>query len=103
MLTDFKEDLKLGNEAEHLVKRVLSNLTTQYAFEVVGDQREYRYKGDIKAIGADGNETMIEVKNDSCIASSGNILCEEENYIKADNRMIKGNMHCDSDIFCVVS
>ena len=46
---------------------------------------------------------MIEVKNDSCIASSGNILCEEENYIKADNRMIKGNMYCDSDIFCIVS
>ena len=103
MLNDFKADLELGREAEYLVKEILSGLTADYTFEAIGDQKEYYYKGDIRATGADGKEFYIEVKNDSCIAKSGNILCEEENYIKDSGRMIKGNMHCGSDIYCIVS
>ena len=103
MLNNFKEDLEQGKEAERLVKEVFSGLTAQYTFEAIGDQREYYYKGDIRATGADGREFYIEVKNDSRIAASENILCEDENYIKDSGRMIKGNMHCDSDYFCIVS
>lgn len=103
MLSNFKDDLKLGRNAEYLVKRVLSELAVQYAFEVVGDQPEYYYKGDIIATGEDGSQTMIEVKNDSRIADSGNILCEEEVLYKDSGRIAKGNMHCESDIYCVVS
>lgn len=103
MLKEFKKDLEAAKDAELLVLEVLADLTTLYNFQWVGDQRQYRYKGDIKATTADGKEIFIEVKDDKCIAATGNVLCEEENFIKDTGRFIKGNMYSDTDIFCVVS
>lgn len=103
MLKDFFNDLENAKQAELLVRDTLAALTTDYTFFAVGDVKEYRYKGDIKAVDKAGNEIFIEVKDDSRIADTGNILCEEENYIKDGDYYIKGNMCCDSDIYCIVS
>jgi hypothetical protein len=103
MLKDFFGDMENAKQAELLVRDTLAALTKDYTFEAVGDVKEYRYKGDIKAIDAAGNELFIEVKDDSRIADTGNILCEEENYIKDNDYFIDGAMRCDSDIYCVVA
>ena len=103
MLTNFEADKQAAKAAEKLVRDLLSNLTIGYTFEDVSEEREYRYKGDIRATAATGETIYIEVKDDSRIAQTGNILCEEENYIKETDRYIKGNMKSDYDIYAVVS
>ena len=103
MLENFEKDLAEGKEAELIALGILADQTTQYNFTWVGDLRECRYKGDILATAADGTEYYIEVKNDKDIATTGNVLCEDENYIKESGRFIKGNMWNDTDYFAVLS
>ena len=104
MLYNFKTDLEAAKAAEVLVGEVLSSMTNEYTFEDVSDIREYYYKGDIKATSlSTGEEFFIEVKNDSRIADTHNVLCEHEVYIKETGRYEKGNMFCDYNIYCVVS
>lgn len=103
MVRDFYSDLEKAKSAETLVATVFSSLTNDYKFEEVGDQKEYFYRGDIKATAADGREIFIEVKNDSRIAETHNVLCEEEVYYKSDGYFGKGNMKSNYDIYCVVS
>lgn len=100
---EFNRDREAAREAEQIVLNTFTSLASGYTFTDVSDVRECRYKGDILATAADGRQFFIEVKNDRDIATTGRVLCEEENFIKEDGRFIKGNMHCDSDIFCVVS
>ena len=102
MMKEFYEDLANAKAAEKIVRDTLASLTTNYTFEDVSDDPQCYYKGDIRVVG-DNKEFYIEVKNDSRIADTGNILCEEEVYYKDDNRFAPGNMHCTSDYYCVVS
>ena len=81
----FLKDLLKAHKAEELVREALASLTDVYKFEVVADNKEYYHKGDIKATDADGNEIMIEVKDDSRIGETGNILCEESVYYYESN------------------
>lgn len=99
----FLQDLLKAHKAEDLVREVLASLTDEYTFEDVADDREYFHKGDIKAVGADGKEIMIEVKDDSRIGDTGNILCEESVYYYSSNYEQKGNFYSDYEIYCVVS
>jgi hypothetical protein len=85
------------------VRDLLEALTDEYEFEWVGAEEQYRYKGDIKATAADGSEIFIEVKDDTIIGTSGNVLIEEEVYFKEINEVRKGFIHNDYDIFCVIS
>lgn len=103
MLRDFIKDLQAAKPAEDLVLKTLSNLTTNYTFTNVSNQREYFYKGDILATAANGEQYFLEVKNDSRIADTGNVLCEYQNYIKDSDYYIKGNMFSDYDFYCIVS
>lgn len=103
MVKGFYEDLAQAREAEQLVLDVFSNLSKDYKFENVGAERKYFYKGDIKATAADGREIFIEVKDDSVIHRTKNILCEEEVYYKYNGVFDKGNMQSDYDIYVVVS
>lgn len=104
MLTDFKRDLAEAKKAEEIALVTISALTDRYTLEDVSNQREFYYKGDIKAISKEvGVEFYIEVKDDSRIADTGRVLCEEEVYIKDTDRYIKGNMYCNTDIYCIVS
>lgn len=103
-MKDFYKDLCAAKPAEQLVLNKLSSLTTDWVFTDVSNQREYFYKGDILATAADGSKQLfIEVKNDSRIADTGNILCETEVYNKDGNYYIQGNMSNDTDIYAIVS
>lgn len=103
MLRDFWTDLEAAKPAEQLVLRTLSNLATGFTFTDVSNVKECRYKGDILATAADGQQYYLEVKNDSRIADTGNILCEYQNFIKDGGYFIKGNMCSDYDYYCIVS
>ena len=46
---------------------------------------------------------FIEVKDDSRIADTGNVLCEERVFFREGNYYQKGFMYNDYEIFCVVS
>ena len=103
MLQSFQKDLKEAKAAEAIVLHALNSLTTGFTFEDVSNDRQCFYKGDIRAIAADGRELYIEVKDDKRIAETGRVLCEEENYIKCSDYWIKGGMYNNTDIYAVVS
>lgn len=103
MCKQFLLDLARGHKAEDKVREVLASLTDEYTFIDVADDREYFHKGDIKAVGADGKVIMIEVKDDSRIGDTGNILCEESVYYYETNTEHKGNFYSDYEIYCVLN
>lgn len=103
MSKQFQIDLQKARVVEELVADVLTSVASGWTFELVGDQPQYFHKGDIIATAANGEKHFIEVKNDSCIAESGNVLCEEENYFKSGGYYSKGNIYSDYEIYCVVS
>ena len=102
MVTNFYNDLRDARYAEYLVLNTFATLAPDYTFTNMSNDRAWFHKGDIKAVGADGHEVSIEVKDDSRIASTGNILCEEAvDYW--DTGLKEGNMYNDYEIYCVVS
>ena len=101
MLTNFQKDLAKAKQAEELVAQLLR--AQGYTIEDVSNERKYYSIGDLKIILPSGEERFIEVKNDSRIHETYNILCEEENYFKNECYYSKGNMYSDYDIYCVVS
>lgn len=104
MLDNFNADLELGREAELIVREVFSGLTDEYDFIDISDNSDYYYCGDIVAVNKEtGEAKFIEVKNDSRIWETQNILCEEEVYYKERDYYSKGNMYCDSDYYAIVS
>lgn len=103
MLDNFDKDLKRGRAAEHLVCEVFSSLDDTHTFKEVGAERLFYYKGDIIATNKAGKPTYIEVKADSRIADTGNVLCEEEVYFKKQDYYSRGNMDSNCDIYVVVS
>lgn len=92
-----------AKEAERIVLDTLFSYAPNYRFEDVSNDPDCYYKGDIKAISPEGQEFFIEVKDDSRIGETGNILCEEEVYYKASGYSGSGNMNGKSDIYVVVS
>ena len=104
MISNFYSDLSKARKAENLVYQVLSALTDDYAFEEVGDKREYFYKGDVKAHDECWDDDIfVEVKDDSCIYRTGNVLCEDKVFYKNNGEFGKGNMQSDYDYYAVVS
>ena len=104
MVANFYRDLAKGKEAERLVLNTLSNLTKEYIFEDVSYDRSCYHKGDIKAIPIHGGEPFfIEVKNDSRIAATRNVLCEEATWYDEISDWVDGNMYSDYQIYAVVS
>lgn len=100
MLSNFKRDLQAAKEAEQIVAKYLQEAS--YKVENIADLPQYYNKGDIKIILPTGDR-YIEVKDDSRIADTHNILCEDEVFYKENNRIVKGNMYSDYDIYAVVS
>ncbi len=103
MVSNFYSDLAQAREAEDIVLNTFNAMSDKYNFVPVGDNPAYYYKGDILAIGEDGREIGIEVKDDSRIADTHNVLCEEEVYYKSCDYYGKGNMQSDYDVYCIVS
>ena len=99
----FYKDLAAAKVAEKIALQQLALHYPHYHFEDVSDDSYYYYKGDIKLSNDDGAALYVEVKNDSRIAETGNILCEYGNYYKDTNTFGGGAMKNKSDIYCVVS
>ena len=96
---NFLADLEIGQKGEALVKQVLETLTDKYTFTASDNQ----HKGDIIATDASGNKIYLEVKTDSRIGDTGNILCEEEVFYYDTWSSKKGFMYSDYEVFCILS
>lgn len=104
MLDNFKRDLAFGQEAEQIVREVFSSLDDSRIYEDVGGNPFYYHIGDIKVTDKESGEVRyIEVKNDSVIHKTGNVLCEDEVYYKRHDYLTNGNMYSNYDIYAVVS
>lgn len=102
MVKNFFSDMAIAKTAEKTVLDVFSKIAPQYNFKDVSNDRRYFYRGDILTIAKDGREIGIEVKQDSRIWETGNVLCEEK-VLFFDSGMAQGNMYSNYDIYCVVS
>ena len=100
MLSNFSADLAAAKEAEQIVKEAIA--AAGYQVLDVSDDPQYYHSGDLKILLPSG-ERFVEVKDDSRIADTRNILCEEEVYYKESGRLVPGNMHSNYDIYAVVS
>jgi len=103
MVNNFFIDLDNAREGERIVREELSKLLPHYKFENVSNNRAYWHKGDIKATDEEtGDSVFIEVKQDSRIADTGNVLCEDKVYYYG--RGLKdGNMYSSYEIYSIVS
>ena len=100
MLSNFSADLAAAKEAEQIVKEAIA--AAGYQVLDVSEDPQYYHTGDLRIILPSG-ERFVEVKDDSRIADTQNILCEEAVYYKESGRLVQGNMHSDYDIYAVVS
>lgn len=104
MTSDFFSDLASAKGAEQKVLEKLSSLTNDYEFIDVSNEQEYWHKGDILAINkATGARTFIEVKDDSRIAETHNILCEERIFFYESKKWVRGNFYSDYEIYAIYS
>ena len=103
MLVNFKKDLEAAQEGERRVEMYLRCLSNKYNFVNVGENPAYYNKGDILAIDKEtGRQVCIEVKQDSRIAETRNVLLEDEvDYF--GRGLKKGNLHSDYEIYAIVS
>ena len=97
-----KIDWERGKRAEQIVLDLLSTKTDEYNFYDVSNNAAHYTQGDIFALG-ENEAYYIEVKNDSKIGQTENVLCEDEVYIKDLDHYEPGNMTCGCDIYCVVA
>ena len=101
MLSNFKEDLAAAKEAEQITKTAIA--AAGYKVFDIADQPEFYHKGDLQIELPSGELRYVEVKDDSRIADTRNILLEDEVYYKETGRLVPGNLHSDYDIYAVVS
>lgn len=101
MLKEFKEDLAAAKVAEQIAKTAIA--AAGYKVFDVADQPEFYHKGDLQIQLPTGELRYVEVKDDSRIADTGNILLEDEVYYKAQDTFVPGNIHGEYDIYAVVS
>lgn len=104
MVKDFWKDLAIAQKVEEQVREVLDSLTDEYEFINVSQKREYRHKGDLLAINKETNEEIcIEIKNDSRIHETKNVLLEYDVYYYSTGEFVKGNLFSNYEIYAVVS
>lgn len=100
---EFLNDAAAAKPAEKLVAAIMSSLASSWNFEVIDGEDENQHKGDIRVIDPiTGFSLFLEVKNDSRIAETDNVLCE---YLKFfyDKGYKPGNMTYDYEYYCVLS
>lgn len=105
MLKNFTRDLGIGRRAELIALEVFRQITDDFTFEDVANQKEYYHIGDIKITEkATGDYFFAEIKNDSRIADTHNVLCEDSVYYYKDGTTKRGNMYNEGTrYYCVVS
>lgn len=84
MFTDFLRDLQKAQTGENIVCDVLSKLLGEddYTINNVALDEQFYYKGDIAVTDSWGDTVYIDVKDDSCICNTGNILAEHRVWIR---------------------
>ena len=97
----FNIDLQQGKEGEAIVAQYLSK--QGYQVEDVSNDPKCYHKGDLQILLPTGEKRYVEVKNDTVIGKTQNILCEEEVYYKDKGYFAPGFMYSDYDIYAVVS
>ena len=97
----FNKDLQQGKEGEQIVKQYLQKVGCQV--KDVSEQPQYYHIGDFFITSPSGQKRYVEVKNDTVIAKTENILCEEEVYFKENDYAKPGFMYSNYDIYAVVS
>ena len=103
-LPEFLESLKAAKPSEYLVAKEFAARNPDWTAENVGDIRKYFHKGDIKITNKNSGEVrFIEVKNDSRIAQTQRVLCEEYVSYKYTSEIEDGCMYSDYDIYAIVS
>ena len=100
-MSQFRQDLEAAKPAEQLVTNYL--MANGYEVQDVSTDPLSYYRGDLKIVQPNGEQIFVEVKNDSRIADTQNILCEEEVYFKETNTYGTGNMESNYDYIAVVS
>lgn len=104
MVSNFYSDLSKAKVGESIVLEVLKSCSKDYQFTDVSDDKRFYYKGDIDAYSAkDNKHYFLDVKMDSRIAETGNILCEEEVYYEATGEYQPGNMSSNYDYLAIIS
>lgn len=101
MVIGFYEDLAKARVAEELVRAELQARLPHLKFTLTGD--EHQHEGDIRVEDTEGNEWYIEVKDDSVIHKTRNVLCEDAVYYGDSGKTLPGNMHYNYQIYCVLS
>lgn len=102
-MDEFYSDAAKAAIAEQLTTKILTSKTSNWCFEWVGNIKKYRHKGDIKATDpTTGFSLFLEVKDDSRIAETDNILCEYLKYFYQGGYK-PGNMTYDYEYYCVIS
>lgn len=102
MVSNFFIDLNNAKVGEQTVLHTLSTLAPHYTFIDTSSDPSYYHKGDIMAIDESGNKHFIEVKTDSRIAATQNVLLEDAvDYYDSGKK--PGNLHSNYEIYCVVS
>lgn len=104
MVKGFWDDLSAAHNSELLVKNIFEQLTDVYTFEWVGNNREFFDKGDLVAYNTNtGKTSYIEIKLDSRIYDTKNVLCEDEVIFYDSGERRIGNIHNNFDVYVVVS
>ena len=101
MLSNFSADLAAAKDAEQQVRQVIA--AAGYQVFDVSDNPQCYHKGDLQIQLPTGEYRYVEVKDDSRIADTENILLEDAVYYKESCRLVPGNLHSDYDIYAVVS
>lgn len=100
---EFLNDAAAAKPAEELVAAIMRSLVSTWNFEVIDGEDENQHKGDIRVTDPiTGFSLFLEVKNDSRIAETGNVLCEYKKYFY-DKGYKDGNMTYDYEYYCVLS
>lgn len=97
----FYKDLEQGKRGEYIVAQYLQS--QGYTIQDMSNDQAYYRKGDLLITLPTGEQRMVEVKNDTRIGDTGNILCEEEVYYKENAYYATGFMYNDYDIYAIVS
>lgn len=103
-MTNFNKDAAAALPGELKVMEVLASKTNDFSFSHIDDQEVNGKKGDILAIEKkSGKAIYIEVKNDSRISQTGNVLCEYQKYYYDSNKTKAGSMFYNYEIYLVHS
>lgn len=104
-MSQFTSDLEIGRRGELIALEAFTKLYPHCKFKDVARDKAYYYVGDIEVENTEkGTKAFIEVKNDSRIATTRNVLCEDEYFDKYNGEFYKGNMaNVGTTFYCVVS